>query len=48
MPAFEVKLNGVVEPGRSRADWWLGSGNVISVVVTAEDGGTTQTYYGDE
>ena len=41
--AYEVKLNGVVDQD-GVVGLVVGSGNVISVVVTAEDGGTTQTY----
>ena len=41
--AFEVKLNGVVDED-GIVGLVVGSGNVIAVVVTAQDGGTTQTY----
>ena len=41
--AYEVKLNGVVDQD-GVVGLVVGSGNVISVVVTAEDGGTAQTY----
>ena len=41
--AFEVKLNGVVDQD-GVVPMAVGSGNVIAVFVTAQDGGTTQTY----
>ena len=41
--AYEVKLNGVVDED-GIVGLVVGSGNVIAVVVTAEDGETTQTY----
>ena len=41
--AYEVKLNGVVDQGVV-VGLVVGSGNVIAVVVTAQDGQTTQTY----
>ena len=41
--AFEVKLNGVVDQD-GVVPLVVGSGNVITVVVTAQDGETTQTY----
>ena len=41
--AYEVKLNGVVEQGGA-VPLAVGSGNVIAVVVTAQDGKMTQTY----
>ena len=44
--AYEVKLNGVVDQD-GVVGLVVGSGNVISVVVTAEDGGTDSDVYGD-
>ena len=41
--SVEVKLNGVVDQD-GVVGLAVGSGNVISVVVTVEDGATTQTY----
>ena len=41
--AFEVKLNGVVDQD-GVVGLAVGSGNVIAVVVTAEDGETTRAY----
>ena len=41
--AYEIKLNGVVDQD-GVVPLAVGSGNVIAVVVTAEDGVTTQTY----
>ena len=41
--AYEVKLNGVVDQD-GIVPLVVGSGNVIAVVVTAQDGQTTQTY----
>ena len=41
--AYEIKLNGVVDQDGVVA-LAVGSGNVIAVVVTAQDGETTQTY----
>ena len=41
--AYEVKLNGVVDQD-GVVPMAVGSGNVIAVFVTAQDGGTTQTY----
>ena len=41
--AFEVKLNGIVDQD-GIVPLVVGSGNVIAVVVTAQDGQTTQTY----
>ena len=41
--AYEVKLNGVVDQD-GVVGLVVGSGNVIAVVVTAEDGETTQIY----
>ena len=41
--AYEVRLNGVVDQD-GVVPLVVGSGNVIEVVVTAQDGGTTQTY----
>ena len=41
--AFEVRLNGVVDQD-GVVPLAVGSGNVISVVVTAQDGETSQTY----
>ena len=41
--AYEVKLNGVVDQD-GVVGLVVGSGNVIAVVVTAQDGVTTQTY----
>ena len=41
--AFEVKLNGVVDQD-GVVPLVVGFGNVITVVVTAQDGETTQTY----
>ena len=41
--AYEVKLNGVVDQD-GVVPLAVGSGNVIAVVVTAQDGKTTQTY----
>ena len=41
--AYEVKLNGVVDQD-GVVPLAVGSGNVIAVVVTAQDGETTQTY----
>ena len=41
--AFEVKLNGVVDQD-GVVLLVVGFGNVITVVVTAQDGETTQTY----
>ena len=41
--AFEVKLNGVVDED-GIVGLVVGSGNVIAVVVTAQDGQTTKTY----
>ena len=41
--AYEVKLNGVVDQD-GVVGLVVGSGNVIAVVVTAQDGETTQTY----
>ena len=41
--AYEVKLNGVVDQD-GVVGLAVGSGNVITVVVTAQDGQTTQTY----
>ena len=41
--AFEVKLNGVVDQD-GVVELAVGSGNVIAVVVTAEDGETTRAY----
>ena len=41
--AFEVKLNGVVDQD-GVVPLGVGAGNVITVVVTAQDGQTTQTY----
>ena len=41
--AYEVKLNDVVDQD-GVVGLAVGSGNVITVVVTAEDGETTQTY----
>ena len=43
-PAYEVKLNGVVDQDGIVVPLAVGSGNVIAVVVTAQDGETTQTY----
>ncbi len=40
---YEVKLNGVVDQDEI-VSLAVGDGNVISVVVTAQDGETTQTY----
>ena len=40
---FEVKLNGIVDQD-GIVGLVVGSGNVITVIVTAQDGGTTQTY----
>ena len=41
--AFEVKLNGVVDQD-GVVPLAVGASNVIAVVVTAQDGETTQTY----
>ena len=41
--SVEVKLNGIVDQD-GVVPLAVGTGNVISVVVTAEDGETTQTY----
>ena len=41
--AYEVKLNGVVDQD-GVVPLAVGSGNVIAVVVTAQDGEMTQTY----
>ena len=41
--AYELKLNGLVDQD-GVAPLVVGSGNVIAVVVTAQDGETTQTY----
>ena len=41
--SYEVKLNGIVDQD-GVVPLEVGTGNVISVVVTAEDGETTQTY----
>ena len=41
--AYEIKLNGVVDED-GIVGLVVGSGNVIAVVVTAQDGETTQTY----
>ena len=41
--AYEVQFNGVVDQD-GVVDLAVGSGNVIAVVVTAQDGETTQTY----
>ena len=41
--AYEVKLNGVVDQD-GVVPLAVGAGNVITVIVTAQDGGTTQTY----
>ena len=41
--AYEVQLNGVVDED-GIVGLVLGSGNVVAVVVTAQDGQTTQTY----
>ena len=40
---IEVKVNGVVDQD-GIVPLRVGSGNVITVIVTAQDGGTTQTY----
>ena len=40
---YEVQLNGVVDED-GIVGLVVGSGNVIAVVVTAQDGETTQTY----
>ena len=47
MPAFEVKLNGMWLIRTASLGLVVGSGNVIAVVVTAEDGETTQGVHGD-
>ena len=41
--AYEVRLNGVVDQD-GVVPLAVGAGNVITVIVTAQDGGTTQTY----
>ena len=41
--AYEVKLNGVVDQD-GVVPLAVGAGNVIAVIVTAQDGETTQTY----
>ena len=41
--SYEVKLNGIVDQD-GIVGLVVGSGNVITVIVTAQDGGTTQTY----
>ena len=42
--AYEIRLNGVVDQDGVVATCRLGSGNVIAVVVTAQDGESSQTY----
>ena len=44
--AFEVKLNGIVDQD-GIVPLVVASGNVIAVVVTAQDGQTTQNIHGD-
>ena len=41
--AYEIRLNGVVDQD-GVVPLVVGSGNVIAVVVTAQDGEATQTY----
>ena len=41
--AYEIQLNGVVDQD-GVVPLAVGAGNVITVIVTAQDGGTTQTY----
>ena len=41
--AYEIRLNGVVDQD-GVVPLAVGAGNVITVIVTAQDGGTTQTY----
>ena len=43
MQAYEVKVDGVVDQD-GVVPLTVGDGNVITVVVTAEDEETTQTY----
>ena len=42
-----MKLNGVLWTRTASWGWWLGSGNVIAVVVTAQDGADDEDIHGD-